>query len=163
MHLPESGNVSCKGRYISEIIFNLKTFIQNLDNVSQKSRTKVSAQKNAVLKGRKKTRDLLVSSGVFSPCTVGLLPWPVLQTAIARQSSPTTGPHLLEFAIYRSLTFSGVIQEAKMAVHQTSVEEEVVTLALMSLPSSLKDTIWRCSSGLMNLSRKVMRSVTMGR
>lgn len=41
----------------------------------------------------------------------------------------------LEFAVYRSLTFSGVIQEAKMAVHRTRLGEEVVTLALMLLPS----------------------------
>lgn len=71
--------------------------------------------------------------------------------------------HLFVYAIYRSLTFSGVTQEAKGAVHQTRVEEEVVTLVLMSLPSCLKSIIWRCSSGLMNLSQKVMISVTTGR
>lgn len=156
MRLLGSGNLSCKGDFWN-IISSEKSSSKIQVMLLKKSRAFSSEECPAERK-----KGLLVSSGAVLASALWLLLWPVLATATACHSSPMS-LHLLAFATYRSLTFSGVIQEAKGAVHQTRVEEEVVTLVLMSLPSCLKSIIWRCLSGLMNLRQKVMISVTMGR
>lgn len=98
-------------------------------------RTKVSAQRSAQLKERKKT----LFFEVFSLSSLGFLVWPLVQAPVACQSSLAI--YQSSFAFSRSWTSSGVIQINNMAALQTSVEEEVVTLALTLLTSCLKGII----------------------
>lgn len=109
--------------------------------VCKKSGTEVLAQGSALLKEENgRPVEDLVSSGVSSACTVGAF-------AVV-PSSGTHSPSVLayyqsslEFALARSWTFSGVIQECRRAAFQTSAAEEVVTLALTPLPGCLRGII----------------------